>query len=226
MGDYFQSWSNLTLSSVTDSTLGLRCKSFGYQYSEIIRSLMSIYFCGGSCIEDVTTYLMNHLSLHPTLRTCSSDTILRAIKELTQESISYTSDMGKTYDFNTADTLNTLLLNCIFASDQLKEGEMYDVDFDHQFIETEKYDVKSTYKKFLGYRPGVAVIGDLIVGIIRNFYKAIIQRLDVKKFGLNATSRIKAFVFRFISVPAKWIRTSRRYVLNIYTYNNAYNLWE
>ena len=99
---------------------------------------------------------------------------------------------------------------------------MYDVDFDHQFIEAEKYDAKPTYKKFLGYRPGVAVIGDLIVGTIRNFYKAIIQRLDVKKFGLNATSRIKAFVFRFISVPAKWIRTSRRYVLNIYTCNNAY----
>ena len=172
--------------------------------------------------QDVTTHLMNHLSLHPTLRTCSSDTILRAIKELTQENISYTSDMGKTYDFNTADTLNTLLLNCIFASGQLKEGEMYDVDFDHQFIETEKYDAKPTYKKFLGYRPGVAVIGDLIVGIIRNFYKAIIQRLDVKKFGLNATSRIKVFVFRFISVPAKWIRTSRRYVLNIHTCNNAY----
>ena len=99
---------------------------------------------------------------------------------------------------------------------------MYDVDFDHQFIEAEKYDAKPTYKKFLGYRPGVAVIGDLIVGTIRNFYKAIIQRLDVKKFGLNATSHIKAFVFRFISVPAKWIRTSRRYVLNIYTCNNAY----
>ena len=307
------------LSSVIDSTLGLRCKSFGYRCSEIIRSLMSIYYCGGSCIEDVTTHLMNHLSLHPTLRTCSSDTILRAIKELTRENVSYTSDTGKNYDFNTADTLNTLLLNCMFASGQLKEGEMYDVDFDHQFIETEKYDAKPTYKKFSGYRPGVAVIGDLIVGIensdgnlvekwrgkayrlviqrqkrmdgvqdlwegeytyrciltndyessvreivefynlrggkerifddmnngfgwdrlpksfmaentvfllltafIRNFYKVIIQRLDIKRFGLNATSRIKAFVFRFVSVPAKWIRTSRRYVLNIYTCNNAY----
>ena len=126
---------------------------------------MSIYFCGGSYIEDVTTHLMNHLSLHPTLRTCSSDTILRAIKELTQENISYTSDMGKTYDFNTADTLNTLLLNCIFASGQLKGSEMYDVDFDHQIIEIEKYDAKPTYKKFFGYRPGVSVIGDLIVGI-------------------------------------------------------------
>ena len=393
-----------TLSYVIDTTLGLRCRLYGYQYSEIIRSLMSIYFCGGSCIEDVTTHLMPHLSLHPTLRTCSSDTILRAIKELTQENISYTSDTGKNYDFNTADTLNTLLLNCMCAAGQLKEGEMYDVDFDHQFIETEKYDAKHTYKKFLGYRPGVAVIGDLIVGIeisdgntnvrfhqkdtlkrfferfeqnnlvinrfradcgscseeiveevathcktfyiranrcsslyndlfalrgwkrgeingiefelnsilvekwkgktyrlviqrrkrmdgeldlwegeytyrciltndyepsvreivefynlrggkerifddmnngfgwsrlpksfmaentvfllltalIRNFYKVIIQRLDVKRFGPNKTSRIKAFVFRFVSVPAKWIRTSRWYVLNIYTCNNAY----
>ncbi len=55
------------LSSVIDSTLGMRCRLYGYQYSEIIRSLMSVYFCGGSCIEDVTTHLMYHLSLHPTL---------------------------------------------------------------------------------------------------------------------------------------------------------------
>ena len=36
------------------------------QHTDI--SAMSIYFCGGSCIEDVTTHLMNHLSLHPTDR--------------------------------------------------------------------------------------------------------------------------------------------------------------
>ena len=72
------------LSSVIDSTLGMRCKLYGYQYSEIIRSLMSVYFCGGLCIEDVTSHLMYYLSLHPTLRTCSADTMLRAIKELTQ----------------------------------------------------------------------------------------------------------------------------------------------
>ena len=38
------------LSGVVDSTLGLRSKLIGYQYSEIIRSLMCVYFCGGSCI--------------------------------------------------------------------------------------------------------------------------------------------------------------------------------
>ena len=284
------------------------------------------------------------------------------------------------------------------------EGESYDLDFDHQFIETEKYDAKMTYKKFTGYSPGVAVIGDLIVGIknrdgnanvrfhlqdtlerifsnleqngirikrarmdcgscsreivetvekhsehfyiranrcgslydsllalrgwqreeingieyelnsiitekwegkayrlviqrerrldgeqdlwegeytyrciltndytstnreivefynlrggkerifdemnngfgwarlpksfmaentvfllltalIRNFYKFLMDRLDTKAFGLKKTSRIKAFVFKFISVPAKWIRTARHYLLNIYTHNKSY----
>ena len=40
---------------------------------------------------------MRHLSHHPMLSTCSSDTILRAIKKLTQDNISYTSDQVKTY---------------------------------------------------------------------------------------------------------------------------------
>ena len=53
------------LSSVIDSTLGQRCSIIGYQYSEIVRSLMSVYFCGGSCVEDVTSHLMRHLSYHP-----------------------------------------------------------------------------------------------------------------------------------------------------------------
>ena len=44
------------LSGVVDSTLGLRSKLIGYQYSDIIRSLMCVYFCGGSCI--VTTLML------------------------------------------------------------------------------------------------------------------------------------------------------------------------
>ena len=62
----------------------------------------------------------------------------------------------------------------------------------------------------------------LLTAMIRNFYKAIMQKLDVEKFGLKRTSRIKAFVFKFISVPAKWVKTARQHVLNIYTENQAY----
>ena len=61
---------------------------------------MSVYFCGGSCIEDVTTHLMNHLSLHTTLRTYSADTILRAIKELTQDNISKWVRTSRQYVLN------------------------------------------------------------------------------------------------------------------------------
>ena len=55
----------------------------------------------------------------------------------------------------------------------------------------------------------------LMTALIRNFYKAIMQRLKTREFGLRATSRIKTFVFKFISVPAKWIKTSRRHVLKV-----------
>ena len=157
---------DVLLSNVIDSTLGKRCQSFGYSYSEILRSLMCVFFCGGSCIEDVSTHLMRHLSCHPKLKTCSSDTILRAIKELTTCNTTYPSTVsGKSYDFNTADTMHELLVRSLISTGVLSKGQEYDFDFDHQFIETGKYDAKPTYKKFTGYSPGVAVVGDSIVGI-------------------------------------------------------------
>ena len=133
---------------------------------QILRSLMCVCFCGGSCIEDVSTHLIRHLSSHPKIRTCSADTILRAIKELTTSNITYTSPASrKSYDFNTADKMNELLVRSLISTGELRKGQMYDLDFDQQFIETEKYDAKPTYKKFTGYSPRVAVIGDHIVGI-------------------------------------------------------------
>ena len=41
------------LGDVIDRILGVRCTSTGYQYSEIIRALFSVYFCGGECMEDI-----------------------------------------------------------------------------------------------------------------------------------------------------------------------------
>jgi hypothetical protein len=43
---------------IIDKVLGIRCTSFGYQYCEIVGSLSSVYFCGGDCVEDVTSHLM------------------------------------------------------------------------------------------------------------------------------------------------------------------------
>ena len=44
------------LSSVIDSHLGLRSKLIGYQYSEIIRAVFSVFYCGGDCMEDLNLY--------------------------------------------------------------------------------------------------------------------------------------------------------------------------
>ena len=88
-----------------------------------------------------------------------------------------------------------------------------------------RFHQKDTLKRFFeGFEQNKLIINRfiLLTALIRNFYKFIMARLDVKRFGLKATSRIKAFVFKFISVPAKWVRTSRQYVLNIYSCNNAY----
>ena len=81
----------------------------------------------------------------------------------------------------------------------------------------EKSPFHSQLLRVNGYAPEY-----VLTALIRNFYKTIMSRLDTKAFGLKKTSRIKAFVFRFISVSAKWIMTARRYVLNIYTENGAY----
>ena len=151
------------LGDVIDRVLGIRSTSFGYQYSEIVRALFAVYLCGGDCMEDINLFLRDTLSDRPGTRIPSADTMLRAIEELTTDNVTYTAPKsGKSYDFNTAEKLNRLLVELLLATGQLVRGGEYDVDFDHQFIEAEKYDAKRTYKHFLGYSPGVVTIGGLI----------------------------------------------------------------
>ena len=65
----------------------------------------------------------------------------------------------------------------------------------------------------------------LLTALIRNFYEMLKDRMGkdkLKTFCLKRESRVKTFVFRFVSVPAKWVRTASQNVLNIYTNNEAY----
>ena len=72
--------------------------------------------------------------------------MLRGIEELATENISYTAEKtGNVYDFNTAEKQNQLLIKLLLATGQLAEGGEYDVDFDHQFLEAEKYDSKRVH---------------------------------------------------------------------------------
>ena len=61
----------------------------------------------------------------------------------------------------------------------------------------------------------------MVTAMLKNFYLYLVGHISEKVKPLKKTSRPKAFILHFVSVPAKWVRTGRRNVLNLYT-NKAY----
>ena len=58
----------------------------------------------------------------------------------------------------------------------------------------------------------------IITALIRNFYVWLVGRIAANKaFGLEATSRVKKFVFRFVQVPFRWVFRSRQWHLQLFT---------
>ncbi|WP_346855313.1 IS1380 family transposase [uncultured Draconibacterium sp.] len=56
----------------------------------------------------------------------------------------------------------------------------------------------------------------LIMAMCRNFYAHIIKKFSERVDFLSANFRIKKFIFRFICIPAKWIRSGRTIKLRMY----------
>ncbi|MDZ7720814.1 MAG: IS1380 family transposase [Balneolaceae bacterium] len=57
----------------------------------------------------------------------------------------------------------------------------------------------------------------ILTAIIANFYRYILSLYSKRIPWLKVTYRLKKFIFRFISVPAKWIRSGRQNILKLYT---------
>ena len=163
-GIYFviKMFKRLVMSHV-DSYLGLRCTLFGYQYGEALLAMMCNFVSGGDRTEDINV-LKGKLPQRPGFRICSPDTVLRILSELSVEDVIYTSEKGKDYRFNTAERLNGLLVYTAVRSGVLISGHEYDLDFDHEFLESETWESLPTYKGFRGYSPGCAVLTDVRTG--------------------------------------------------------------
>ena len=142
-----------------DQYLGQRCRLIGYQYSEILLAMACNFFAGGNRTEDFNV-LKKKLPQHPEFRLCSPDTVLRVLSELAIENISYFTSKGNSYKFNTADSLNGLLVYVAVKSGLLIPGRKYNLDFDHEFLETETWEALPTYKGFPGFGPGCTVLTD------------------------------------------------------------------
>ncbi len=56
----------------------------------------------------------------------------------------------------------------------------------------------------------------IFTAICKNLYAMIIKKFAQKYRGLSAHFRIKKFIFRFITIPAKWLFKSRQWQLRLY----------
>lgn len=56
----------------------------------------------------------------------------------------------------------------------------------------------------------------IAMAICRNLYDHIIKTFSSKFEGINPSNRLKKFIFRFISIPAKWIKSARKWKLKVY----------
>ena len=304
-------FSKLGFEKLTESVLGKRGSSGkAFSHGSIFGSLFFSYLCGGECLEDINV-LIGQFKQRPNTLLPGADTVGRGLKELAEENTVYKSETsGKSYSFNTAEKLNTLLLRMIRRMGLIKAGSHVDLDFDHQFVPAHKFDAKYSYKQDHGYFLGWASIGGIIVGgenrdgntnvrfhqedtlrrimdrvtselgvvierfradcgsfskeiitfynergaseknfdiqnndfgwshqpfsfmaenmvfmmvtaMLKNFY--LVRHISEKVKPLKKTSRPKAFILHFVSVPAKWVRMGRLNVLNLYTNKTYYS---
>ena len=158
-------FSKLGFEKLTESVLGKRGSSGkAFSHRSIFGSLFFSYLCGGDCLENINA-LTGQFRQRPDTLLPGADTVGRGLKELTEENIVYKSETSdKSYSFNTAQKLNTLLLRMIRRMGLIKVGSHVDLDFDHQFIPAHKFDTKYSYKQDFGYFPGWASIWGIIVG--------------------------------------------------------------
>ena len=62
----------------------------------------------------------------------------------------------------------------------------------------------------------------MVTAMLKNFYLYLVRHISEKVKPLKKTSRLKAFILHFVSVPAKWVRTGKQNVLNLYTNKTYY----
>ena len=125
-------FSKLGFEKLTESVLGKRGSSGkAFSHGSIFGSLFFSYLCGGDCLEDINA-LIGQFRQRPNTLLPGADTVGRGLKELAEENTVYKSETsGKSYSFNTAEKLNTLLLRMIRRMGLIKAGSHVDLDFDH-----------------------------------------------------------------------------------------------
>lgn len=139
-----------------------------YTWRDIIYSLLSIYLCGGDCIEDLHTHLKSHFHNNPFVKIPSPDTVLKRMSELSETSQFCKTERGKVeHQYNTNPILEQLNIATLMKLGIFDAKELV-LDYDNTIVFNEKSDSKMTYKRNPGYQPGVCTINEEQVLYIEN----------------------------------------------------------
>jgi hypothetical protein len=155
---------NAGLYGLIDKTLGDRASQAEYSYSDIIKAMWMITYCGGDCAEDITEHLPLYLNTIKGFKSPGADTILRVQKKLATKKELIISQSGIEHEFNINIELNRLMIKMLIHLGQLSsENTDYTFDYDNQFVPAGKYDARRSYKHADGYFPGIASINNMPV---------------------------------------------------------------
>jgi len=161
-----------------------------YSWGDIIYSILSIYLCGGDCIEDLQTHLQSHFQRNPFLNMPSSDTILRRLKEVSEDNNQCHTKRGSVeHTYNTNSKLEELNIAMLKKLGSFSQRETI-IDYDNTILFNEKSDSKMTYKRSYGYQPGVCTLNEEQVLYIENRN----GNSDAKSFQVDTLGRMFALL--------------------------------
>ena len=207
-------FSKLGFEKLTESVLGKRGSSGkAFSHGSILGSLFFSYLCGGDCLEDINA-LIGQFKQRPDTLLPGADTVGRGLKELAEENIIYKSETSdKSYSFNTAQKLTSTEKDIITIYNERGASEK---NFDIQ-----NNDFGWSHLPFSFMAENMVFM--MVTAMLKNFYLYLVRHISEKVKPLKKTSRLKAFILHFVSVPAKWVRTGRQNVLNLYTNKTYYS---
>ena len=207
-------FSKLGFEKLTESVLGKRGSSGkAFSHGSILGSLFFSYLCGGDCLEDINA-LTGQFRQRPGTLLLGADTVGQGLKELAEENIIYKSETSdKSYSFNTAQKLTSTEKDIITFYNERGASEK---NFDIQ-----NNDFGWSHLPFSSMAANMVFM--MVTAMLKNFYLYLVRHISDKVKPLKKTSRLKAFILHFVSVPAKWVRTGRQNVLNLYTNKTYYS---
>ncbi len=157
----FKSMRRQRLDVDIDNVFGKRVKQAKYSYSDAILGWIFSMFCGAEWLEDTQRLRgrVRNFSLP------SSDRLAFIFKQFAVEDEIIVSRYNTVHHFNTHSKLNNLMVDVAIKLGMIRGRAPNTLDYDNTVIYTKKHDATISYKKVLGYQPGVSFIGTIPVYI-------------------------------------------------------------